>query len=204
MLSSTAETYNGGIRTENFYCRPRRACTHTHTHTHTHKHTQTLEKWVDRIFSVFFCLLHNILVVARLSAPNQTDPGAHPVSCKMGTGSPFFWMGGNWPWSGVDHSFSYSAEVRERVELYLYPSSTSSWPVLGWILPFISYIITVLLTDSIGSECWPHSNKETKDGNTSMLRIFEGRIIQRFMVLLTIMVHGEEDTIMTFMIWYIC
>jgi len=35
MLTSTAETYNGGIRIENFYCRPRRARAHTHTHTHT-------------------------------------------------------------------------------------------------------------------------------------------------------------------------
>ena len=29
-----------------------------------------------------------------------------------------------------------SAQVKERVELYLYSPSGSSWPVLGWTLPF--------------------------------------------------------------------
>jgi hypothetical protein len=31
----------------------------------------------------------------------------------------------------------YSDEVKERVELYRYFPSGSSWPVLGWTLPFI-------------------------------------------------------------------
>ena len=30
-----------------------------------------------------------------------------------------------------------SAEVKERVELYLYSPSGASWPVLGWILPLL-------------------------------------------------------------------
>ena len=34
-----------------------------------------------------------------------------------------------------DHPPLYSAEVKERVELYLYTPYVSSWPVLGWNLP---------------------------------------------------------------------
>ena len=37
---------------------------------------------------------------------------------------------------GVDHPLSSSAEVKERVELYLYSHSGPSWPVLGRTLPF--------------------------------------------------------------------
>jgi len=36
---------------------------------------------------------------------------------------------------GVDHPHSSSAEVKERVELYLYSTSGPSWPVTGWHLP---------------------------------------------------------------------
>jgi len=35
------------------------------------------------------------------------------------------------PGHGVDHSPPSSAEVKERVELYLYSPSGPSWPVLG-------------------------------------------------------------------------
>ena len=39
------------------------------------------------------------------------------------------------PGRGVDHPHQSSAKVKERVELYLYSPSGSSWPVLGWTLP---------------------------------------------------------------------
>jgi hypothetical protein len=39
------------------------------------------------------------------------------------------------PGRGVDHPLSSSAEVKERVELYLYSPSGSSWPVLWRTLP---------------------------------------------------------------------
>jgi len=69
---------------------------------------------------------------ARFFAPVQTGPGAQPASCTMGTGSfPVV----NRPRRGVDHPPSYSAEVKEKVELYLYSPSGPSWPVLGWTLP---------------------------------------------------------------------
>jgi hypothetical protein len=38
---------------------------------------------------------------------------------------------GAWRWPPTPSS----AEVKERVELYLYSSSGTSWPVLGWPLP---------------------------------------------------------------------
>jgi len=68
----------------------------------------------------------------RFSATIQTGPEAHPASYTMGTGS---FPGVKWPKRGVDHPPPISAEVKERVELYLYSPSGPSWPVLGWTLP---------------------------------------------------------------------
>jgi hypothetical protein len=65
---------------------------------------------------------------ARFSAPVQTGPGAYPASCTMVTGS---FPGVKRPGRGVDHPPLSSAEVKERVQLYLYFPSGPSWPVLG-------------------------------------------------------------------------
>jgi hypothetical protein len=46
----------------------------------------------------------------------------------MGTGS---FPGVKLPGCGVDHPPPSSAEVKERVELYLYYAFGPSWPVLG-------------------------------------------------------------------------
>jgi len=46
----------------------------------------------------------------------------------MGTGS---FSGVKRPGSGVDHQLLPSAEVKERVELYLYSTSGTSRPVIG-------------------------------------------------------------------------
>jgi len=46
----------------------------------------------------------------------------------VGTGS---FPGVKRPGRGVDHPPQSSAEVKERVELYLYSTSGPSWPVLG-------------------------------------------------------------------------
>jgi hypothetical protein len=59
-----------------------------------------------------------IPVGTRFSAPVQTDPGAHPSSYTMGTGS---FLGLKRPGRGVDHPPPSSAEVKEIVELYLFP-----------------------------------------------------------------------------------
>jgi hypothetical protein len=63
----------------------------------------------------------------RLSAPVQNDPGAHPASYIRGTGS---FPGVKRPGRGVNHPPPSKAEVKEKVELYLY-SFGPSWPVLG-------------------------------------------------------------------------
>jgi hypothetical protein len=74
-----------------------------------------------------------IPVVARFSAPAQTGPGSYPASCTMCTGS---FSGVNRAGRDVDHPPLSSAEVKGRVELYLYSSSGPSSLVLGWALPF--------------------------------------------------------------------
>ena len=64
---------------------------------------------------------------ARFSSPVQTDPGAHPASYTMGTGS---FPGVKRPGRGVNHRPTFSAEDKEIEELYLYSLFGSSWPVL--------------------------------------------------------------------------
>jgi hypothetical protein len=62
---------------------------------------------------------------ARFSVPVQTGPEAQPFSYKMGTVP-----GVKWPGRGVDYPSPYSAEVKEKVAMYLYSPSGFSWPVL--------------------------------------------------------------------------
>ena len=61
---------------------------------------------------------------ARFSAPIQTGPGANPASYTRGTGS---FLGVKQLGRGIDHPPPSSAEVKERVRLYLYSPSGSSW-----------------------------------------------------------------------------
>ena len=55
---------------------------------------------------------------ASISSPVQTAHGVYQASYTMGTGSV---PGIKRPERGVDHPLPSSAEVKERVELYLYP-----------------------------------------------------------------------------------
>jgi hypothetical protein len=71
-------------------------------------------------------------VEARFSAPVLTGPGAHPAAYIMGTGS---FPGIKGPERVVDHPTSSSAEIKERVQLYLFSPCESSWSVLGRNLP---------------------------------------------------------------------
>ena len=77
------------------------------------------------MFSIFPYI---VLVGARFSTSVQTGPGAHTASYTIGTGS---FPGVKRPGRGVDYPLPSSAEVKERVELYLYSPSGPSWPVLG-------------------------------------------------------------------------
>jgi len=74
-----------------------------------------------------------IPVGARLSAPVQTGCEAHPAFYAIGTGSI---PGLRRPGRGVDHPPQFSAEFKERVELYLYSPSGPSWPVLNFTFTF--------------------------------------------------------------------
>jgi hypothetical protein len=65
---------------------------------------------------------------ATFSAPVQTGPWAHPASCKVRTGS---LSGGKAAGAWSRTPTPSSADVKERVELYLYSLSGPSWPVLG-------------------------------------------------------------------------
>jgi hypothetical protein len=78
-----------------------------------------------------------IPVGARFPAPIQTGPGAYPASCTMGTVS---FPGVKRPGRGIDHPPPSSAEVKEKVELYLYSPSGPSWHVIGRTLPLILII----------------------------------------------------------------
>jgi hypothetical protein len=59
-------------------------------------------------------------VGAGFSVPVQNRPGAYLATCIMGTGS---FPGVKRPGLSVDHPPPSSAEVKERVELYLYSPS---------------------------------------------------------------------------------
>jgi len=64
----------------------------------------------------------------RFSAPFQTGPGAYPAFYTKGTPS---FLGIKRPGLGVDHPPTSSAEVKERVELYLYSPFGNWWSALG-------------------------------------------------------------------------
>jgi len=67
-------------------------------------------------------------VGTRFYAPFQTGPGAHPASCKMGTGS---FPGVKRPGLGFDHPPPSSAQVEGRVKQYIRSPFGASWPLLG-------------------------------------------------------------------------
>jgi hypothetical protein len=77
--------------------------------------------------SVFTCHPSNPFG-ARFSAPVLSGSDVQPASCTMSTGS---FTGVKRAGRGVDQPPPSSTEVKERVKLYLYSPTGSSWPVLG-------------------------------------------------------------------------
>jgi len=67
-------------------------------------------------------------VGGEIFAPVQTVLGGHPTSNTMGTGS---FPGVKQLRRGINHPPPSSAEVKERVDLFLYFPFGPSWPVLG-------------------------------------------------------------------------
>ena len=74
-----------------------------------------------------------IPVMARISAPVQTGPGAHPTSCTTGIGS---FPGVKRPEHGADHPPPSKCRGHERVGLYLYSPSWPRWPGIGRTFTF--------------------------------------------------------------------
>jgi hypothetical protein len=89
-------------------------------------------KWVF-VRCLRFCSLRDgrsgdrIPVGVTFSAPVQTDSGVHPPPLYNGKSVSF--PGVKWPRRGVNHPLQSSAEIKGRVELYLYSSSGFSWPM---------------------------------------------------------------------------
>ena len=77
--------------------------------------------------------VNRIPVWTRFSAPVQTGPGVHPASYTMRTG--FFPRDeAAVAWCGVNPPPPSSAEVKERMEVYIYSPYGHSSPALGRVL----------------------------------------------------------------------
>jgi len=83
--------------------------------------------------AVFYGMKSPISMMARLSAPIQTDLGAHPASYIIGTG---LFLGVKWPGHGVNHPSLSSTKVKEGIELYLYSPHVPSWNKLNFTFTF--------------------------------------------------------------------
>jgi hypothetical protein len=78
-------------------------------------------------------------VTARFSALVQTGPAPPPRL--LYNGYRFSLSGVKRPERGVNHPPPSSAEVKERVDLYIYSLSAPSWPVLGRTLPLLASVV---------------------------------------------------------------
>jgi hypothetical protein len=131
-------------------------------------------------FGVVFCLCVDLLVYCgagiaqlvyrlatgiesrwggRFFVPVQTGPGAHPASSTMGSRS---LPGVMRPGRGVNHPVVSSAEVKERVELYLCPPSGLSWPVQGRTYLLVYWTLASL------NLTWTHSKGNKVQGGSNM------------------------------------
>ena len=98
----------------------------------------------SRNFKIFPLQLHWTLREsnpggAKFSAAVQTVSGDYQPSCRMGIGS---FPGIKLPRSALHLPPATSAEVKERVALYLYTSSGTSWFLQGRTLRFMKLYIS--------------------------------------------------------------
>jgi hypothetical protein len=70
--------------------------------------------------------------------------GAHPASYAMGTGC---FLGVKQPGLSVDHPSLSNAEVKERIDLYLYSPYGSLWSVIGRNLYILCASVDIYAND---------------------------------------------------------
>ena len=104
-----------------------------------------------------------ILEGARFSAPVYTGPGALSASYTM---VPEVKRSGH----GIDHPHSSKAEVKERVELYIYSPFGPSWSVLGWTLPLVLLLLLVVVVVVVVVVVETNSNSNINGGGRSTSR----------------------------------
>ena len=76
---------------------------------------------------------HYNLFTLYMKCTRPGRPWAHQASCTVLTRS---FAGVKRPGRGVDHPPPFSAEIKERLQLYLYSPCGPSWPVKGWTVFF--------------------------------------------------------------------
>jgi hypothetical protein len=114
-----------------------------------------------------------ISVGAKFSAPVPAIPGTHPASYTMGTGS--LSRGVKRPRRDVDHPHPSTAEVKERVDQYVYSPSGPSWHVLGRNvpLPLLSTLNVRFMWMSVGQSAGNAAGlfSHTKEGPASLMGV---------------------------------
>jgi hypothetical protein len=73
---------------------------------------------------------------------------------------------------GLNHLSLSSAEVKDRVELYLYSSSVSSWQVIRWTLPSFEVLSThVTWQNKVQCACVPPSSSRNVKQSKEFLNV---------------------------------